>query len=637
MIPAEELQELGLGAMAPTPEMEAEMAKTKEYENELMDFSKFVVIGKELKNQWSQEISRTEEARELRKFECDPEAMRERNEIGEDETYVADRVIDTNIKREQPAFLNFLTAARNVVTFTRKDNMSSNEVLEEKFTRGAKYVGWEMPFIKEVDGTSAMGWDAVEVIYDESKPLKFAIEHIGHDKLFFAYGSQELNVEEVLLREYDVTCSQLRSWVKKVGFNQEVVDTILEGKKASPQKRFENQKVYKVYFKLDDVVYIAWCSFDGAAKDWLKAPEKLRLGIKEQVMQPVEIPLDAPPEVQAVMAQQPPTAVWQDQDVVAYPVFILVYNQGEEKEITKHLGRVHIDLPMQEASTTLWTAQTNQAVRSSYMMFSADGAGDGTGSAAKQTQMKIGNGMMVDKPMKQFKLDEPTGNILKLIQALKMQNNDAAGQTLQAALQKGPSARTTGIEIDTAKEQQAQLSMINLLMFSMHIRDVYTYGWKITQSQILQGNLWEGQFQPEDIDTEYELRAGGDTDVIQRSEKLNRMMQFWSIVATTPIAPAFLTSMLQLAFPTECAPWVDMLKSQDPRMVAAMLSDVIRATLTPEEMQGLGPEQVAVLTQAMQQAEGYKKQIAAPSAPKNDNAPAPGAPITEDNKPPASQ
>lgn len=613
----EDLKALGLNAATDQlPEVEEQ---TPEYVDELLNFAKFTIIGKQLKNDWKTEVERTEENRELRKLECDPEELRESKQIQDDETYIVDRVIDTNIKREQPAFLNFLTAARNVVTFTRKDNMSANERLEEKFTRGAKYVGWEMPFIKETDGAATHGWDAVEVIFDDTKPLKFAIEHIGHDKLFFAYGSQDINAEDVIMREYDVTCSQLRSYIRKSAFDEVVVNGILADKN-SPAKRFQNIKIYKVYFKIEGIVYIAWASFDGAAKDWLRKPEKLRLGISNLETIAIPVPVNAPPAVAATLAASPTTQRWVEQDITNYPVFILVYNQDEQKEITAHLGRAHIDLPAQEASTTLWTAQVNQALRASYLMFSYDSS-DGSGGALKQTQMKLGSGIVVGEPLRQFKIDEPDGGILKVLQALKMQNTEAAGQTLQSALSKGPSARTTGIEIETAKEQQGQLSMINLLLFSMHIRDVYTYGWQITQSQIMQGNLWQGIFTSEEIATDYELRAGGDTDVIQRAEKLNRMMQFWPVVAQTPIASSFMISMLQLAFPTECQPWVESLKQQDPRMVAAMLADMLRATLTPEELAGLDMQQRQIMSQAMQAAEAFKVQLQLPSAPKNDNNP----------------
>lgn len=628
-----QLADLGLNSMIPSQDMEQSQEEKDEqsYVDELFQFDKFRIIGKQLYSDWSGLIEKTIDNRELRKFPADPEEMREVGDIGEDETFVADRVIDNNIKREQPAFLNFLTAARNIVTFTRKDTMSSNEKLEEKFTRGAKYTGWEMPWIKETDGSSAHGWDAVEVIFDDSKPLKFSIEHIGHDKLFFALGSQELNAEEIVMREYDMTCSKMREYVKTAGFKKEVVDTILADKTASPQKRFQNNKVYKVYMKVNQVVYIAWASFDGACKDWLRAPEKLRLGIKNKVTEQVEIPPDAPQEVIDAIALEPTITRWVDVDIEAFPVFLLVYNDDEQKTITSHLGRAHLDLPVQEASTVMWTAQANQAIRSSYLMFSVDKE-SGSGAAPKQTTMKMGNGVLFTEPAKQFKLDEPTGGILKVLQALKMQNMEAVGQTLQSTLSKGPSARTTGVEIETAKEQQAQLSMINLLLFSMHIRDVYTFGWKITQSQILQGNLWEGLFSTEEIATDYELRAGGDTDVIERGQKLAKMMQFWPIVSTTPAASMFLISMLQLAFPTECAPWVEALKQQDPRMVAAMLSDLLIATLTPEETAGLTPEQQQLLQQAVMAAQQYKTALAVPSGPKNDNAPTEGAPVKEDNK-----
>jgi hypothetical protein len=627
----EQLAALGLTNMLP-PEGTPEAGSEQDYANELFDFNKFLIIGKQLHSDWASEIAQTEENRELRKFECDPEALRQSKAIGEDETYVADRVIDNNIRREQPASLNFITASRNVVTFTRKDNMSANERLEELFTRGAKYVGWEMPFIKETDGASCHGWDSVEVIYDETKPLGFAIEHIGHDKLFFARGSKDLNAEEIVLREYDLTCSQLRSYVKSIGFSPEVVDSILSDKQ-SPTKRFTNNRIYKVYMKIDNVVYIAWASFDGKSKDWLKAPEKLRLGIKHKEVTQVPVPPDAPPEVALMIAASPTVTTWVDDDISVFPIFLLVRDQDEQQEITAHLGRAHIDLPAQEASTTLWTAQTNQAVRSSYVMWAADREDGGSGGSIKQTQMKLGNGMVIDKPLRQFKIDEPTGGMLKVVQALKMQNIEQAGQQLQATLSKGPSARTTGEEIQTAKEQQSQLSMINLLLLSMHIRDVYSFGWKITQSLYLQGIIWQNTgLTPEEVAAEYELRAGGDTDVIQRAEKLNRMQAFWPVVAQTPAASSFLISMLQLAFPSECAPWVEALKGQDPRLVAAMLSDLLVATLTPEEVAGLPPEQQQLMQQAIMQAQQYKTQLAMPSSPKNDNQPS-GGPVREDNKP----
>src|SRR3990167_6283971 len=226
--------------------------------------------------------SKVEENRRLRFFAVDSEDLRQKKEIEEDETIVNIRTVNTNIEREQPAFINFLRNSRRIVTFSRKEGLEKvrTEQIEDEFTRGITYPGWELPHYQRLDGAQLHGWDAIEVVFDASKSFHVALDHVGHDCLIFPEGSLDIQSHEVILRKFPVTISQLKDMVRDFEFSQEEVDRVISPKKES-QAEDDIISIYKVFIKYNKEVFSGWAELN-TANDWLKVPSLHYIGWDEK-------------------------------------------------------------------------------------------------------------------------------------------------------------------------------------------------------------------------------------------------------------------------------------------------------------------------------------------------------------------
>src|SRR3954462_15893802 len=148
--------------------------------------------------------------------------------------------------------------------------------------------------------------------------------------------------------------------------------------------------------------------------------------------------------------------------------------------------------------------------------------------------------------------------MLQGLQFFDTKNAQSIGQMTYAVQNKSSGARTTAKEIESAQQDTALLSSVNITLFSACIRDVYTAAWRIVQSQTWQDKielLGELQVIPDPtgagepieqftnnkvaIAKRYDIRPAGDTDVIQRQEMIANMKEYWEIIQNTPIAPEF--------------------------------------------------------------------------------------------------
>jgi translation initiation factor 2 beta subunit (eIF-2beta)/eIF-5 len=148
-------------------------AQNYEKEKErLMDFKEAEIILKRTINDWRSYIAKAVTNRKKRDVEVNVEQLRQSGSLDEDETLIPVRVIDTNIQREQPAYINYLKNSRRLCTFRSLDNPDTDsQNLELAFTQGMTYLSWEIPHYKCIDGSSTHGWDTIEVVYDENYPL----------------------------------------------------------------------------------------------------------------------------------------------------------------------------------------------------------------------------------------------------------------------------------------------------------------------------------------------------------------------------------------------------------------------------------------------------------------------------------
>jgi len=326
-------------------DLQAEAKEQELQRDELLDFTTARIHLQRLTQEWSGERNETVLRRAERDVNIDVEALRQKRKLDDDETLIPVRVIDTNIQREQPAYVNYLKNSRRIVTFNSLEQPNSDTQQQElEFTRGMTYIGWENPHFKNLDGAQTHGWDSIEIVEDNSKPLHVALEHIGHDNLFFPRSSIDIQFAPRVIRRYEMTLLQLDKFVASYGFSKAQVDKLREARKST-QKALETIEVFKHYCKKDGQVYVSWFCLEMGVDDWLKAPVVFDLGLVD-------------PKTQAPI----PTTF--------YPITVLPYRESEKPHIVDHKGRVFYDRNKQEAQTAILSsvARTRRLTISKWLL-----------------------------------------------------------------------------------------------------------------------------------------------------------------------------------------------------------------------------------------------------------------------------
>lgn len=620
------------------PEVAGEGSSFQEEQEKLLnDYNIAKVAFNRVVTSWSEEVEQTKRRRLLRDVEIDVKELHAQGKLDKDETIIPVRVIDGNIQREQPPYINYLKNSRRLAIFTC---LSNPEVITSKleldFTQGMSYTGWEIPHYKCLDGTQTHGWDAVEVVFDSSKPLKVGIEHIGHDMLLFPLQGNNIQDSSEVLRAYDVTVLKLKSYVDDFGFDDIQVGKITS-KVKDTDKQFDNIRIYKRFKKFNNQVYVSWFCLEHGTDDWLKAPAPLYLGIKHKEMQSV-------PTGQVDLAGQPITTqqeIWVDTPITLYPVFILPYRETEKPKIKDHKGRCFYDENKQEAQTAVQSSFVNGIVRAS-QVYGSEEMEDGTGSSLDdKSTIRIIPNRIFKKPIRFWHTDYPDPMVLKALQYFDVSNSQEMNQPNFAALNREDS-RKTAKEIGAAQQEKMKLDSVQLTLLSTHIRSVYSFAWLIVQSQALQGKIKfllikiqqpsiDPLTQQPAIDTntqqpimtdvwvndektiaeEFDVRAAGDVDVVQKDEKIQQMQADWPVISTTVLSTKFLADMLRLKYPDTGDQYAKILEEQGSQfesmktMVKSM-SGILAAMIKdhPEVMQEIPPDQQAVVQQMIQQAQG---------------------------------
>lgn len=580
---------------------------------QLQDWDYARVYVKRLVDDWKTEVDSTEERRKTRDIDIDVQALRNDGSLDEDETLIPDRVIDENITREQPPFVNYLKNSRRIAIFTcLTDPEQQTQRLELEFTRGMTYTGWETAHFKCLDGSQTHGWDAVEVTFDTSKPFNVGIEHIGHDMLYYPRTNKDLQASSEVIRAYDVTLLQLQEFVDKFGFDAEQVQYITQAI-ASSKKEAETVRVYKRYKKQKGQVYVSWFCLMYGVRDWLYKPRPLFIGIKKQV-----------------------NGAWVDAPVTMYPIFILPYRETEKPKLIDHKGRVFLDEYKQEAQTAILSGFVNGITRASNV-YASPSQEDGTGASLKELEdVILRGGRILSKPVQYWSPPYPDPLIIRALQYMDTNNAQETNQTNFAVMNREDS-RKTAKEIGAAQQQQQLLNSVQLTLFSTHIRAVYSFCWLIVQSQALQGNIkfmlvktqqpvmnpltgqpvidlqtgqpmlqtsWVNDIQA--LNQTYEVRAAGDVDVIQKEETVMKMKQDWAVIANTALASQFLADLMRLEYPDIGEKYAKVLENQptQQQQLTQQLGNVLNGILKdhPEIVQSLPPEEQQVVANLIKTA-----------------------------------
>ena len=598
-----------------------------------MEFSVAKIKLESLVKDWENIREKAKENRKTRDVECSVETLRRDGTLDEDETLIPIRTIDTNITREQPPYINYIKNSRRLCIFTCLDNPDvDSDKIELEFTRGMTYLGWENEHFKTVDGAATHGWDTIEVVFDSSKPLNVGIEHVGFDNLFWPKTSRNIQQAPRVIRGYDYSIIELKSFVEKYGWNGTQVNLIIQARKSG-KKEGETCRVYKTMFKEEGVVNVAWFALGDGCSDWLKAPSPLYLGIDKQQQ-----------SVDPLTGQ--PTQSWQPAAVTEYPYFVLPYRESEKPKLIDKHGRVFLDANKQEAQTAILSGFVNGLNRAVKIIASPK-QDDGSGNSVKEiADQPLEGGTILSKPMDFYNSPYPDFQILKTLQWLDVSNSQETNQTNFAVMNREDS-RKTAKEMSLAEQQSNLLNSVQLTLFSAHIRGIYSLAWLIVQSQALQNNikfLLVNQPQPvinpvtnqpvidqqsgqpitkpnwvnnsEIVGLKYDVRAAGDVDVIQRNELIQQMKQDWSVVQGTGLAQQFLSDLIVLSYPNKGEAYAKVLADGNANQVQSLSQLVAGLTTTlegfatqhPESVQSLPPDKQAQLGQMLEAGQQIVRQ-----------------------------
>lgn len=558
---------------------------------------------------WEPEIRATERRRKQRSIEVDVEVLHQKGRLKSDETLIPIRVIDSAIRKELPNTMSYVTQSRRLAIFECLDDpLQDTNNLEVSFTKGMKYLGWEIPFLKTADGAAMHGWDSMEVEFKSDRPLTVNLDHVGHENLIFPRDSKDIQGSERILRRYELTKLKLRNFQQKFGFSKEQIDLITA--KQEGERTEKNIEVFKIMFKYEGLVYVGWYARDGAT-DWLKAPAPLYLGVDRKITTTVPMPQLMPSPMASLGV--PPTTVmvpqiqisWEPVYESLYPYKVLKYAETEQDSITEYKGRCYLDGPKQEAQTALWSIFINGSVRAGNV-YGSPKSPSGTGAPLKKIDLALEHGCFYSEPIEFWHTDFPDASLVRAAEALDSQSQAESGQ-LAAAVVNRDDSRKTAKEIETATSLTSLLSSVQVTLFSIFLREVFCHSWLIVQSQarqelidfcLIQMQSVDVMGQPSmeykndvpTIEKSYDLRAAGDIDVVERAEKLQKRGQLWAMVSQTPLAMDFLIDILKEALPEDAARYERILMTamqqanQQQQMIGA-LGGVLKEVVTGDDGQ----------------------------------------------------
>jgi hypothetical protein len=113
-------------------------------------------------------------------------------------------------------------------------------------------------------------------------------------------------------------------------------------------------------------------------------------------------------------------------------------------------------------------------------------------------------------------------------------------------------------------------------------------------------------------DHEYNMKPAGDTDVVERQEKAQRMLQVWPVIQqNSALAVTYMKDMLSMLFPDEAPKYIEQMqedhsKTQLLQKMSAIIDSLIIDPQTGQLTQEAQPyaQQLQALQQQVQQLSG---------------------------------
>lgn len=536
----------------------------------LREFSVFKEVFSTLNQGFTTDVQADQnDSRKLRRLEIDIEQMRQNSKLEAHETYIAVRVIDTNIKQKMPARLAYLKSSNRLAVF-EPDVVLPGEPpvdttrLENEFWRVMTYTDWEIPFIRATDGAEFVGYDWLKVLYtpQPDRPGNCSIEHVGRNNLLFDLSVSNIQDSKLIAERHPTTLVTLARLQREFKFQQSDVlklrGKITELSVNTTVDDYDHSRalcLYRAFWKEDGIVWTSWYSTE--IDHWLSEPVKFYNGVDTEVQVPI------PPEISGTLEPQFATE-WQPEEEQNYPFYLVVRNITEDKRIAQSVGAVAADYPVQEAACSLWSTYVNGAFLAGQTMWSPKGdAFDKTG-APKQLSLKFERGQIWDREMTAFNAPYPDASLTRTLNDLQ-QLNATQNNSIAWAVNNRQDSRKTATEVSAASQQQSQVNSSETLMLSIALRSVWAAAWRIVQAQALQNliafcPIAQNQNDIDLIARRYKVKAAGDTDYVEKNMRIAAMQQDWPIVQSTPAAMPFLEDYLNLRYPDKAAKYIAAIK-----------------------------------------------------------------------------
>jgi len=544
-----------------------------EYINTL-DYKKLEWKMTQVKSILDDLVDKSVASRKLRFAEIDIEVEREAGRIQPDELYIPTHIIDTNIRREQSSYIQYITQSpRAVILRDPSDATADLANLERDLTDKLRYDGWQLSLFSAIDAFQANGYSIMEVVQDQSKIGEIAHEHVTMQDFAYVADTKDLQACEMLGRTYHYTRTKLLALCgdpaqpKDSDWSKSEVDKILEGESnagtSEPEESSEDKdkslfRVQKLMFRVNGIVQVGWACI-GVCDDWVRKPRPLYLGRRQPY---------TPQEIQRLQMQNPqqpvnPTLIQNGkvQYETAYPYFLFQYLISEDDTISHLKGRIFLDQDSQEAVSSLLSSTVTQARRSAGPYW-AKKENDPNDDVLMKKNVYFKPNCLLPSGIESFMMKAPEPGMFQAINMLVGNNQSETSQVNFAESNNQKDSRKTATAVKESRAQRQELTTVQVVLFSQALRNLYTTMCSVIKSRVLSGLL---QVNPSILplySRTFQVKPSGDVDVIEKSNLIQAMMTAWPVVSQTGAAIPFLCDMLEKAFPDNAAKYLQAIQQQ---------------------------------------------------------------------------
>jgi len=506
---------------------------------------------------------KTVASRRLRYAEVDIEVEREAGRIQPDEMYIPVHTIDTNIRREQPSYIQYIAESpRAVILEDVDDDTVELAPLEKDLTKKLRYDGWQKPLFATIDGFQANGYAIVEVVQDLTTPGEIACEQVQSSDFSFVSDTRDLQACEMVGRTYHYTKTKLISLCgnpenpKDGDWDRDQVDKVVSknspASSAEPLESSDDKdkslfRIQKIMFRVQGVVHVGWACI-GVGDDWLRKPRPLYIGRRKQAA-----------SEQAPMMGQQQQPQWVEAYETAYPYILFQYLISENDTISHLKGRIFLDQDVQEGISSLLSSTVTQARRAAGMYGSKD-TDDPNDDVLMQKNVFFKPNCLINKKVTFTHLDAPEAGIFSAIQMLQSGNQAETSQVNFAENNNQRDSRKTAQAIKESRAQRQELTSTQVVLFSLALTELYQKMVGVIKSRVLAGLI---KVRP-DLMPLYQRRLivkpSGDTDVIEKQQLVQQMTQAWPVVQNTAAAPIFMIDLIEMMFPARASKYVQAIQ-----------------------------------------------------------------------------